>query len=292
MAFNQGSAPLIPSATQLSGSHPPDRALIVIRKFYFKNWSSILLCLEILLDLYFLRHGPLHPIDYPTYLVQTRQIRFGERDYAKVYGPTGPLVYPGGHVIIFSFFERLFGIKGDVNWPGYLPAQWIFVALQLGHTYVSPLIALLIDSKKVVHQIYKIASPSPQLDCIFFLLTIRARNLFQNGLFNDPFQTLFSYLGVLFLLKRRFTLSLIFFSLGASVKMSGLLWVPGVATYLISSIGVIETIKNSWAGILVQISVALPFCGHLWHYIHQSFELDRKFTWFNVPAIFFMISYN
>jgi alpha-1,3-mannosyltransferase len=136
MALNEAPTPLTPSTTQLSGSHSPDQAVIVIQKFYFKNWSSILLCLEFLLDVYFLHHGPLHPIDYPTYLLQARQIRFGERDYAKIYGPTGPLVYPGGHVIIFSFFEKLFGIKGDSNWPGYLPAQWIFLALQLGHTYV------------------------------------------------------------------------------------------------------------------------------------------------------------
>ena len=107
-----------------------------IGEFYFKHWSAILLVLELILDLYFLHHGPLHPIDYPTYLIQTRQIRLGERDYARIQGPTGPLVYPGGHVIIFRVFERLFGIKTDPDWPGYAPAQWIFLALQLGHTFV------------------------------------------------------------------------------------------------------------------------------------------------------------
>lgn len=96
---------------------------------------------------------------------------------------------------------------------------------------------------------------------------------------------MFSYLGVLFLLRRQFLASLTFFSLGASVKMSGLLWAPGVAAYLVSSIGLIETIKASWGGILVQILVAVPFRGHLWHYIHRSYELDRQFTWFNVLLI-------
>ena len=105
-------------------------------QFYFKHWSPILLSLELLFNLYFLHHGPLHPIDYPTYLVQARQFRLGERDYANIYGPTGPLVYPGGHVIIFSIFERLFGIKGDPDWAGYLPAQWIFLILHLIHTFV------------------------------------------------------------------------------------------------------------------------------------------------------------
>jgi len=104
--------------------------------FYFKYWSPILLAAEFILNLYFLHHGPLHPIDYPTYLIQSRQIRLGEPDYARIQGPTGPLVYPGGHVIIFGLFERLFGIKGDADWTGYMPAQCIFLLLQLTHTYV------------------------------------------------------------------------------------------------------------------------------------------------------------
>jgi ALG3 protein len=107
-----------------------------LRQYYIKHWSLILLSIEVVLNFYFLHHGPLHPIDYPTYLVQARQIRLGERDYPKIYGPTGPLVYPGGHVIIFSAFESLFGIKGDPDWPGSLPAQFIFLVLQLMQTYV------------------------------------------------------------------------------------------------------------------------------------------------------------
>jgi len=151
--------------------------------------------------------------------------------------------------------------------------------------------------EQVVHRIYAIASPLPQLDCVFFLLTIRARNVFVNGLFNDPFQTLFSYLGVLFLLRKRQTIALTFFSLGASTKMSGLLWAPGVAAYLVAAAQsqrrkedwlpsfLVETIKSSIPGLLVQVLVAIPFRSHLWHYFHRSFELDRTFTWFNVHTL-------
>lgn len=111
--------------------------LHAIADFYLKHWSPILLSIELLLNLYFIHHGPLHPIDYPTYLVQARQIRLGERDYAKVIGPTGPLVYPGGHVLIFLIFEKAFGMKGDIEWNGYGSAQLVFLVLQLVHTYVS-----------------------------------------------------------------------------------------------------------------------------------------------------------
>jgi hypothetical protein len=126
-----------PPRRNYSSSRPRRPPLIIlVGQFYLKYWSPILLAIELLLNLYFLHHGPLHPIDYPTYLVQARQFREGERDYANIYGPTGPLVYPGGHVILFSAFERLFGIRGDQDWPGYRPAQWIFLALQLVHTFV------------------------------------------------------------------------------------------------------------------------------------------------------------
>ena len=133
MALDRPETPPYPKS---SVSHPSEQNIPPVIKFYLKHWSSILLSLELLLNLYFLNHGPLHPIDYPTYLVQARQFRLGERDYANISGPTGPLVYPGGHVIIFSLFERLFGIKGDENWVGYLPAQCIFMVLQLTHTFV------------------------------------------------------------------------------------------------------------------------------------------------------------
>jgi len=129
MALDGPQSPPLSTRSALSSTS-------IIGQFYYKHWSAILLIIELLLDLYFLHHGPLHPIDYPTYLVQARQIRLGERDYAKIYGPTGPLVYPGGHVIIFRIFEKLFGIKGDPDWPGYRPIQWIFLILQLGHTFV------------------------------------------------------------------------------------------------------------------------------------------------------------
>ena len=134
MPLDRPQSPPLPSSSRQS----PPSSTGALGTFYYKHWSVILLILELFLDLYFLHHGPLHPIDYPTYLVQARQVRLGERDYAKIHGPTGPLVYPGGHVIIFRVFERLFGIKGDADWSGYRSAQWIFLALQLGHTFVNP----------------------------------------------------------------------------------------------------------------------------------------------------------
>jgi alpha-1,3-mannosyltransferase len=143
MALDRPSTPQLHSSSK-SGPQEDDprrrhpNSLNAAVDFYFRHWSPILLAIELILNMYFLHHGPLHPIDYPTYLIQARQVRLGERDYVRIHGPTGPLVYPGGHVIIFGIFERLFGVKGDIDWNGYFPAQCIFLIVQLLHTYVFP----------------------------------------------------------------------------------------------------------------------------------------------------------
>ncbi|KAG7858726.1 hypothetical protein KL939_002848 [Ogataea angusta] len=48
---------------------------------------------------------PYTEIDYSTYMQQIGQIEAGELDYAKISGDTGPIVYPGGHVYIYSWMK-------------------------------------------------------------------------------------------------------------------------------------------------------------------------------------------
>lgn len=50
----------------------------------------------------------------------------GERDYKKIVGGTGPLVYPGAHVWIYTQLYRLTDEGTDVA-----RAQWIFALLYL-----------------------------------------------------------------------------------------------------------------------------------------------------------------
>lgn len=50
----------------------------------------------------------------------------GERDYKKIVGGTGPLVYPGAHVWIYRWLYALTDQGRDVQ-----RAQWIFALVYL-----------------------------------------------------------------------------------------------------------------------------------------------------------------
>lgn len=66
-------------------------------------------------------------IDWEAYMAQVSTYRRGERDYFNLKGATGPLVYPGGFVHLFSLLQRITG--GQI-----LPAQvgWGWFARVLG----------------------------------------------------------------------------------------------------------------------------------------------------------------
>jgi alpha-1,3-mannosyltransferase len=57
---------------------------------------------------------------------QVAQYQAGERDYALIKGGTGPLVYPAGHVYIYSFLSDLTHQGKDI-----VTAQYLFMGLYL-----------------------------------------------------------------------------------------------------------------------------------------------------------------
>lgn len=131
-----------------------------------------------------------------------------------------------------------------------------------------------------VSEIYRIASIHPVI-VLAFWGTMRGRHVFVNGLFNDSFEMLLIYLGIYLLLRKKMTLSLLSLSAAVSVKMSALLYAPGIALVFLSQIGLKRTAISAIPAMGLQILVGLPF---LWHhpqsYLAKSFQLDRKFPWF------------
>ncbi|KAK5008097.1 hypothetical protein LTR28_004440 [Elasticomyces elasticus] len=69
---------------------------------------------------------PYTEIDWRAYMQQVSQYIAGERDYVKIYGATGPLVYPAAHVYIYRALHAVTDGGEDV-----LLAQVIFAVVYL-----------------------------------------------------------------------------------------------------------------------------------------------------------------
>lgn len=65
-------------------------------------------------------------IDWTAYMEQVSQYIAGERDYTKLYGGTGPLVYPAAHVYIYEILYNVTDKGRDIPF-----AQIIFGILYL-----------------------------------------------------------------------------------------------------------------------------------------------------------------
>lgn len=65
-------------------------------------------------------------IDWVAYMQQVEQYLAGERDYVKIAGGTGPLVYPAAHVYIYSALYWITDKGKDIKL-----AQALFAALYL-----------------------------------------------------------------------------------------------------------------------------------------------------------------
>jgi alpha-1,3-mannosyltransferase len=65
-------------------------------------------------------------IDWTTYMQQIELYLKGERDYRKISGSTGPLVYPGAHVQIYRILYYLTDSGNNIQ-----AAQYIFAGVYL-----------------------------------------------------------------------------------------------------------------------------------------------------------------
>lgn len=136
----------------------------------------------------------------------------GETDYVKLQGETGPLVYPGGFVWVFSALYYLTSEGTDVRRGGAgggaggggavgecafvavvvcgVAAQWIFLVL-----YVLNLAVVL----AIYHKTRAVPLPALLLLC----LSKRVHSLFVLRMFNDCVAMLLLYAAVLLFIHRK-----------------------------------------------------------------------------------------
>ena len=181
----------------------------------------------------------------------------GQRDYFKIEGQTGPLVYPAGFLYIYS--GLLLTIGNDIQ-----RAQYVFAGL-----YIATL--------AVVHRIHRKLT-FPTTGFVLLSLSKRIHSIYVLRLFNDPFAMLFMFMSILSLMRRRWELASVFFSLALSVKMNILLFAPGFAYIFYFGAGLRRAVLNSLVVAAIQALLGLPFLvSHPSHYLQRAFELGRQF---------------
>lgn len=173
-------------------------------------------------------------IDWKAYMQQVTQFIAGERDYLKLYGDTGPLVYPAAHVYIYRLLYHLTDNGQDIQL-----AQHIFAG-----TY---LLALA-----VVMQTYRQAQAPPYLFPLL-ILSKRLHSIFLLRLFNDSFAVLFLFMAILCYQRKLWTVGSVIYSFGLGVKMSVLLALPAIGVVLWQGMGLDRALRQ--AMLITQVQV-------------------------------------
>ncbi|KAL3644778.1 dolichyl-P-Man:Man(5)GlcNAc(2)-PP-dolichol alpha-1,3-mannosyltransferase [Castilleja foliolosa] len=200
-------------------------------------------------------------IDWDAYMSQVSGFLGGERDYSKLEGDTGPLVYPAGFLYIYSAIQYVTG--GQVY-----PAQILFGLLYLANLGM----VLLIYSKTDV---------VPWWALCLLALSKRVHSIFVLRLFNDCFATTLFHASLISFLYQKWHLGLVIFSGAVSVKMNVLLYAPPLLLLLIKAMDPFGVTSAGAGAALVQIIVGLPFIlSHPVAYISRAFNLGRVFVHF------------
>lgn len=162
----------------------------------------------------------------------------GERDYAKITGDTGPLVYPAAHVYIYRGLYYLTSSGTDIP-----TAQAIFAVL-----YILTLFAVM--------QTYRAAGVPPYV-LPLLSLSKRVHSIFVLRLFNDCFAVLFLFVAVGFWQRKWWTVGTLCFAVGVGVKMSLLLGLPAVGVVLWLGMGRDRAFYQAQSIGQVQVSVVM-----------------------------------
>lgn len=202
---------------------------------------------------------PYTEIDWVAYMEHVAQVLSGERDYTRIEGGTGPLVYPAAHVYIYTGLYHLTNEGKNI-----LLAQQLFAAL-----YMATL--------AIVMACYWQAKVPPYVFPLL-ILSKRLHSIFVLRCFNDCFAVFFLWLAIFFFQRRSWQLGALLYTWGLGIKMSLLLVLPAVGIVLFLGSGLALSIQLAVMMALVQVLIGVPFLAHSpWGYLSKAFEFSRQF---------------
>ncbi|TFK72157.1 dolichyl-P-Man:Man(5)GlcNAc(2)-PP-dolichyl mannosyltransferase [Pluteus cervinus] len=228
---------------------------------YFWPFASLVIFGDAVLTQLIIRFISYTEIDWETYMVQVAVYLKGEMDYSKISGPTGPLVYPVGHLYIHQFLFKITD-AGQNLWL----AQQIYAALYLTTLFLSCVI-------------YRRAG-APNWLLVFLPLSKRLHSIFVLRLFNDCWTLVPMQLAVLAFQGGLDHFGILLYSLALSVKMSALVYLPGLLVIFYKRRGLLTTAHLVSIILASQVLLAWPFVQHdAWAYIRSAFDLSRVFLY-------------
>jgi alpha-1,3-mannosyltransferase len=149
-----------------------------------KYFYSILVLFDVVLSALILLFYKLTDIDWSTYIAQVSQVSSGVRKYTDIEGPTGPIVYPAGHVWFYTLLSR-FTLNGE---------KVAFAQIAFTLLYFS---ALLITIK--INRLTNV----PILMTSLLVLSRRIHSIYMLRCFNDCINTVFFLASLIFFVKKR-----------------------------------------------------------------------------------------
>ncbi|RXW17967.1 hypothetical protein EST38_g7874 [Candolleomyces aberdarensis] len=186
----------------------------------------------------------------------------GQHDYSKISGPTGPLVYPAGHVWIHHLLYEL--TDGGKNME---LAQHIY-----GVLYIATLVTTC--------AIYRKARGVPNWVLLLLPLSKRLHSIFVLRLFNDCWAVLLTQLAILTAQYGFDDASGLLFSAAVSVKMNVLLYLPALLVIWFKQKGPSATFVRMLKIAATQVVFALAFLKeNPWAYARGAFNLGRVFLY-------------
>ncbi|ODV89292.1 glycosyltransferase family 58 protein [Tortispora caseinolytica NRRL Y-17796] len=234
---------------------------ILQNKKYVKLWAALWLCIDLALSVIIIKKVPYTEIDWETYMVQAELVVNGERNYLKITGPTGPMVYPAGHAWIFAFLYELTNKGSDL-----IRAQYIFLGIYMACQTVSMCVYIAADAPFYLFPL--------------LVLSKRLHSIYLLRMFNDCINVLFMQLTVLLLQRRSWDNSVVAFALAVSVKMNALLYAPAIALIYAYELSFTRCVSLGAKFIAIQTLIAIPFLAENWQgYFHQAFDFSRVFLY-------------
>lgn len=107
------------------------RRLPKIGEEFIQSWrlAKLLIFFDVLITYWVIKHVKYTEIDWSTYMIQVKQVFNSSQpnfNYTQIEGPTGPLVYPAGHLYIFYLLKELTDEGTDIR-----AAQYIYLTIYL-----------------------------------------------------------------------------------------------------------------------------------------------------------------